>query len=448
MNSPAAKTAAAYAGRLARMISCPTVSKPELRDEAPFRALRDVVRELFPLLHERAVLRLFDSGAWLYELAGSGSGAVLLMSHHDVVEADDTWTVDPFAGVVREGRLYGRGAVDTKTPLFAEMEAIEELLAEGFRPAATVFLASSDSEEIYGAGFPKIVDWFEQNRVNLDLVLDEGGAILDPPLPGVRRRCALLAMHEKGRHAFTLAARDEAGHTGLSPRRRGAMARVCALVARLSEKPPFSRALPPMVAAMFRSLSAEMPLVLRLLFGHPGLFGPLIARLLPRFGAQAAEMAGTTLTLRGVCGGKAAGDPHSCTADILLRSTDPESYARDLARLEALAARYGVALKPGEMQEDYAPSRLDAPAYGLVARCMSAVFPEVAVAPFLLHAGTDARHITRLCDAVVRFAPIAISGEQLASVHGKDENIDVDALPPAVSFYKTLLRAFDAELAR
>ena len=439
MNPTADKTAAQYARRLARMIACPTVSKEPHRTESPFVKLREEVKDLFPLLHEKARLRLFGSDAWLYELPGAGPGSLLLMSHHDVAEVDDEWTVDPFEGAVRDGKLYGRGAVDTKTPLFAEMQALEELLAGGFVPAVTVYLASSDNEEISGDGFPSIVAWFEENGIRPALVLDEGGAVIDPPLPGVKRKCAVLAMHEKGRHAYTLAARDDAGHAGLSPRKRPATVRVCDLVSRLSSKNPFERALPPAVAAMFKTLSADMPFPLRPVFGHPNLFGPLLARLMPKFGAQAAEMAGTTFTLRGIRGGKFGETPNRCGAEILLRSVDAGSFARDLARLEALAAKYGVFLERGDMQEDYVPSALGSAQYEFVRECVQAVFPQAAVSPFLLHAGTDARFITPLCDAVVRFAPIAITNAQLASVHGKDENIDLDALPPAVTFYKTVL---------
>ncbi len=439
MNPNAEKSPEAYAARLSRMIACPTVSRPELRQEEPFERLRGEVKRLFPLLHKQGALRLFGTGAWLYELPGSGAGAVMLMSHHDVVEAGEGWTVEPFAGVVREGRLYGRGAVDTKTPLFAELEAAEELLGAGWRPPVTVYIASSDNEEVSGNGFPLIVDWLRETGVRLSLVLDEGGAVLDPPLPGVRKKCAMLAMHEKGRHAYTLVARDDAGHAGLSPQKRPAMVRVGALLAQLAQRPPFRRALPPMVVAMFKALSPEMPAGLRLVFGHPALFGPVIARLMPRFGAQAAEMAGTTCNLRGIRGGKYAEQPNTCSAELLLRSVDPQSFAADLARLRALAGRQGVALEPGEMQEDYVPSALGSRAHRYVEDCVRQVFPAAAVAPFLLHAGTDARHITADCDAVIRFAPIAISSAQLASVHGKDENIDLDAISAAVRFYKTVL---------
>lgn len=64
----------------------------------------------------------------------------MVMSHHDVVEATGDWQEKPFGGVIKDGKLWGRGTVDTKTPLFAEFSAIEELLLEGFEFPVNVYL--------------------------------------------------------------------------------------------------------------------------------------------------------------------------------------------------------------------------------------------------------------------------------------------------------------------
>lgn len=64
----------------------------------------------------------------------------MVMSHHDVVEATGDWQEEPFGGIIKDGKLWGRGTVDTKTPLFAEFSAIEELLFEGFEFPVNVYL--------------------------------------------------------------------------------------------------------------------------------------------------------------------------------------------------------------------------------------------------------------------------------------------------------------------
>ena len=68
------------------------------------------------------------------------------MSHHDVVEGDETWETDPFDAVEKDGALWGRGTIDTKTPLFAELMACEELLAEGYDfEGINVYIGSSNN---------------------------------------------------------------------------------------------------------------------------------------------------------------------------------------------------------------------------------------------------------------------------------------------------------------
>lgn len=142
-----------YARRLAEMIRCKTVSRKEGFEPEEFLKLRRVIGTLFPLVTEKAERTILGEDAYLYKLPGKDPGRnVLLMSHHDVVEATGSWQEAPFAGVIRDGKLWGRGTVDTKTPLFAEFSALEELLLEGFEFPVNVYLFSSHNEEYSGDG--------------------------------------------------------------------------------------------------------------------------------------------------------------------------------------------------------------------------------------------------------------------------------------------------------
>lgn len=109
--------------RLMKMIECQTVSSREIYDDTEFSKLRAAVRELFPLLHERAEIKYFSEDCWVYKIPGRDRNRnILLMSHHDVVAATGEWSHAKF-GEIEGEKLWGRGTVDTKTPLFAEMTA-------------------------------------------------------------------------------------------------------------------------------------------------------------------------------------------------------------------------------------------------------------------------------------------------------------------------------------
>ena len=113
----------------------------------------------------------------MYRIPGAdGARAVMLMSHHDVAEAGDAGGVgpSPFSGEVADGAVWGRGAVDTKGPLYAEFQAVEELLAEGWTPPCDFYLASSQREEIAGDGIPSGGKIFSGKGVTFDFILARG----------------------------------------------------------------------------------------------------------------------------------------------------------------------------------------------------------------------------------------------------------------------------------
>lgn len=168
-----------YGQRLAEMIRCKTVSHKEGFEPEEFLKLRRVIGTLFPLVTEKAERTILGEDAYLYKLPGKDpSRNVLLMSHHDVVEATGSWQEAPFAGVIRGGKLWGRGTVDTKTPLFAEFSALEELLLEGFEFPVNVYLFSSHNEEYSGDGALLAHDYFIEHSIRFDWISDEGGAVV------------------------------------------------------------------------------------------------------------------------------------------------------------------------------------------------------------------------------------------------------------------------------
>ena len=105
-----------YVADLARMIGYPTVSRRGETDLAVFAAYRRERESLFPLLHERLEKTVMDDGSLLFRWRGKESQkpAVVLMSQSDVVEATGQWSHPPFEGEVAQGRIWGRGTMDTK----------------------------------------------------------------------------------------------------------------------------------------------------------------------------------------------------------------------------------------------------------------------------------------------------------------------------------------------
>lgn len=379
-----------YAERLAEMIRCRTVSKKDGFEAEEFLKLRQVIETLFPRMTEAAERTILGKDAYLYKLKGRDeSRNVMVMSHHDVVEAKGTWREKAFGGTIRDGKLWGRGTIDTKTPLFAEFTAIEELLEEGFVFPVNVYLFSSHNEETGGDGALLALDYFNEKKIRFDWIIDEGGAVIEPPM------------------------------------------------AEVDEKKPFIRKLHPEVRDMFEAMAPHMSFPMGFVFSHLNLFSGLLIKMMPKLNAAAGEMLGTGCTFRRL----STDEEGNCVGEAFLRCINDADFAKDLATLRTLAAKHAVDITVrDEDNEYYRPASLESGGYRYIKKTVEESFPYAAAVPFILPAGTDARHFSNLSDAVIRFAPIDIDKQQYTSVHGENENISVDKLHLAVDFYKRLLK--------
>ena len=434
-----------YGRKLQIMIQCKTISRRNFYDDTEFAKLRETVEDLFPLVHQHCQRMIFGDDCWIYKLPGRDAQRnIMLMSHHDVVDAQGSWQYPPFSGEMAEGKIWGRGTVDTKTPLFCELMALEELLKEGFTPDCNVWIGSSCNEEIAGDGIPLANAYFKEQGIIFELILDEGGAVIDPPISGMAcKQCAMVAIHEKGRHKLILTASDEAGHAGLTAGMKATPTeRMAAFITHFRKKNIFIRRLNPQVKAMFRGMAPYAAFPMRILFANLWLFGPLLTAVLPKFSAQAGGLLGTTCAFHDI---HSEENGKRCTARVMLRCVDDADLKTDLENMKKLAARYGIVMTEGEDCEYHGPADPTLPGFGTVSQCIGTVFPDVPVIPFILPAGTDARTLTDVCPCVLRFAPIRLSAQQLASVHGENENLDLTAIAECVAFYRLLLTQYDSK---
>lgn len=149
-----------YGKRLAKMIQQKTISSRYEPKRDKFLLFHKTLEELFPNVHATCEKHVFD-GSLLFKWNGKGEHEpILLMSHQDVVEAGGVWEHEPFSGDIDEkGRVWGRGAVDTKGSLFCIFTAVEELISEGFQSECDVYIASSCTEEWSGDGAPLTAEY-------------------------------------------------------------------------------------------------------------------------------------------------------------------------------------------------------------------------------------------------------------------------------------------------
>ena len=450
---PLAVDDAAVAQKLAGALRFRTVSSlddPSL-NEAEFRKLHAYLEQRFPKLHATLKREVVGGLSLLYTWQGTDPNArpVALMAHQDVVPiepgTEGQWQAGPFAGEIRDGYVWGRGAWDDKGNLVAQMQAIEMLLEAGFQPRQTVYLIAGADEEVSGLrGAQQIAKLLEARKVKLDFVIDEGLFIAEGMMPGVTQPTALVGIAEKGYISVVLKARGTPGHASAPPPPgQTAISKMSAALRRLDEEQLPAR-LQGVAREMFETLAPEMSGFQRVALSNLWLFGPLVQPQLEKAGSTNAMLRTTTALTIVQAGNKDNVIPGQAEATVNFRIMPGETRQ---TVLQHVRAKVGPDFEIGELPGAVDPtgvSPTSAPSYQVLNRTLRSLFPDTVVTPALYVAGSDSHHFTGLTGNIYRFSPVRVKPEDLRALHGTNERLAVANLGELVRFYHQLLRNLNA----
>ena len=432
------------ADRLSRMIQVPTVSAElDVRGAQPFEDFVALLAELYPLVHERLDLERITEFGLLYRWAGAAASAqpAVLMGHYDVVPVDesDAWTHPPFEGRVEDGWVYGRGALDDKGPLLVVLEAVENLLAAGFTPARDVYLSFGGNEETYGAAAASIATTLHERGIVPWLVLDEGGAVVDAPLPFAVGDAAMVGVGEKGVATLRLNARGDGGHASAPPKIT-AVGRIARAIDRL-DAGTFPARTPAAITRMLSLFADEARGRDQTLLRTLATFPSLTARIFAAMGGEPAALVRTTVAATMQQGGTAANVlPSQASATLNLRIALGETVAGIVRRVKRRIRDPLVEVTIVESSEPSPESPTDNDQFALIVDAVKESYPDAATVPYVMMAATDSRHFHRFSPAVYRFAPLRMSNAQRASIHGVDERVEITSLERGEVFHRALLQ--------
>lgn len=429
--------------KLSEMIKCETISKSDQSHLYKIKNIHEKYKELFPRLHEESeVIDIEGTRLFIWRGKNSNRKPIMLMSHSDVVEAEGKWKHLPFSGYIDDERVWGRGTQDTKGSLCGILEATELLIESGFKPEVDVYILTTHDEEIMGIGAKKALEYFKDKNITFELVLDEGGAIISDVMPGLSVKSAMIGVVEKGYADVKFTVKHKGGHSS-APSKDNPLGRICAFVDEINKKDPFKVEITKPVEEMFNKLSPYMAYPYKLLFSNLWLFRPLIKMIFKKIGGQPIALLKTTCAFTMASGSDSPNViPAEASVTANLRFMLHEKKDESLRKIESIAKRYGLEMEVLKSHDCSSYTDVNDKSYKYIEKITQNIFPEVAVAPYVMLGCTDSRHFTEVCENVLRFAPIIMDKQQLNSVHGIDENIYIESLKRAVEFYFKFIKEY------
>lgn len=373
---------------------------------------------------------------------------IILMAHLDVVPIANpgAWSVDPFSEGVKNGVIYGRGAIDNKLGLIGIMEAVNSLIAEGFAPQRTTYLVFGHDEEVLGLNGAKVMaQQLAEKNVKAHFILDEGLPIADRLIPGIDQQVAMIGIAEKGFLSLELQVEYAGGHSSV-PAPDNAISILSSAVLKVKAQ-PFKADLNPVIQAFMDEVAPKMGFWTRFAMANRWLLSPLIIKSYESSASGNASLRTTIAPTIFQAGVQDNVIPSKARAVINFRIIPGQTIAEIINHVVEVIDDDRVVVQALELEEQEPPwfeasaiSSMDSAGYEIIKRSIAEVFADTLVAPGLLVGATDSRHLAELNEsAVYRFLPYVLNDENLNSVHGVDERVTVDGFANAINFYRQVI---------
>lgn len=428
---------------LAQLVRCKTISYNDstLEDDGEFQKLIDLLPSLYPNVFTACSLEKLPDRALLFRWKGKTEGdPAVMMSHYDVVPVDEAaWDKPPFAGIIENGVLWGRGTLDTKATFNAVLSAANHLIGEGFVPEKDIYFAFSGGEEVNGLGAVNIVNYFKENNIQPALVLDEGGAVVENVFPGVTKPSAMIGIAEKGMINICYTAHSRGGHASAPPVKTpiSALADTCRRIL----NHPFKMHITKPTQALFDTLGRHSTFVYKLIFANLWLFSPVLDLICRMSGGELNALVRTTTAFTQMEGSNARNViPTEAKLVSNMRLNPADTVAGAVEYLKKTVKDDSIELTVLESHEPSPVSRIDCEGWDKVAAAVSQTWSGCIVSPYLMVQCSDSRHYRDLSDRVYRFSAMDMTAEERKSVHGNNERIRLEAIARSVEFYIRLMK--------
>jgi carboxypeptidase PM20D1 len=434
--------------RLAAAVRFPTVSHqdPAQFEGEPFLALHAWLRESYPRVFNELEVELINDYSLLIVWPGVDGQRppVLFTAHMDVVPVEPGteahWSHPPFAGVIENATIYGRGTLDDKVGVISLLEAAEALLASGYQPQRTLVFGFGHDEEVGGRGGARMIARrLREKQMHFDWMVDEGGLIAaDSPLTP-DRAVVMIGVAEKTYLTLVLTARGKGGHSSTPPAHTS-IGRLAAAVVRV-ENNPFPAKLVEPVITMLERTAPHVDFPNNLVFSNLWLTGSMVADRMSQDSLTASFVRTTTALTVFNAGVKDNVIPQVAEARINFRLLPGDTPAMVIERVRQLVDDPEISVESAEEWADTPPlAAMEGGGFDIIAHAAQSVYPESVVVPWMLSATTDIRHYIDLADNHYRFHGNVVALAQASGIHGTDERLGVESFEKAVTVAEQMLQ--------
>jgi len=402
------------------------------------------LKEHYPTVNQKLDLEIINDYGLVYKWSGTNPNEkpIGLTSHYDVVPilsgTESNWEFNAFSGTVKDGFIWGRGTLDDKIGVIGILEAAEYLLIDGFKPSKDIYFMFGFDEEIGGElGAKAIADTLKQRGIQFDFILDEGGAIVENMVPGVNQPVGVVGISEKGSATATLSIQGSGGHSS-QPKNQTNIGRIASAISKLEET-QFDGELRGPGNDLFEFVAPEMSFGMKYVFANKLLFKPIIEQILLQEPATAALIRTTIAPTIFQAGEQYNALPEEAHATINLRLMPGDS-------LEEVEEFIVNTIDDEEItvevtgSEASSVSSTDGPQFKAIQQAARNVYNDTIIAPYLMFAGSDAKHYDSIADNTYRFLPVQITSDDLNRMHGTNEHISIENFISAIKFYIEVIK--------
>lgn len=412
-----------------------------LEDNSQFRALIDCLPKLYPNVFKVCEYNEISERALLFKWPGKKSDGKpsVMMAHFDVVPVEEeNWSKPAFDGIIEEGVLWGRGTLDTKVTFNGVLTAADTLISQGFTPENDIYFAFSGQEEVNGHEADDIVTWFQERKIELEMVVDEGGAVVKDIFPGVKQSCGLIGIAEKGMLNLGFSVKGNGGHASAPAPHTpvGVLSKACVAM----EEHPFPLHITKPAAEMFDTLGRHSSFVYRMIFSNLWLFKGILDGICKKSGGELNALLRTTVAFTQMEGSKAPNViPPKADMVANLRLNPQDTVESAIAYAKKVIKNDNIELECTSGMNPSPVSRTDCEGWKRIRNAVSDTWEGCIVSPYLMVQCSDSRHYGRISDRVYRFSAMDLTKEERGTIHGNNERIRVDCAARACEFYIRLM---------